>query len=63
MPEGSQIEEKLKDPISKKTSVQISHETRLKLAKLGMLSQTYDSLIVELIEHVWVCPKFWEDRI
>ena len=45
-----------------KTSVQITKETRLKLAKLGTLSSTYDSVINDLIDHAEKCQIFWNEE-
>jgi len=51
---------RLQDSKKTKTSVQISKQTRLKLAKLGTIASTYDSLINELVNHVTKCDRFWE---
>ncbi len=46
----------------KKTSIQISGQTRLKLIKLGTLASTYDSVINDLIEHCTKCDGWWENK-
>jgi len=45
-----------------KTSIQISTETRLKLANLGTLASTYDSVINDMIEHCTKCDQWWENK-
>ena len=38
-----------------KSSIQISHETKGKLAKLGTVDATYEHVIVDLIVHAEKC--------
>ncbi len=45
-----------------KTSIQISKETRLKLANLGTIGSTYDSVINDLMEHCTKCDSFWSEK-
>lgn len=42
-------------------TIQIKKETKYKLAKLGNLSDTYDSIINALLEHVENCHS-WQDQ-
>lgn len=44
------------------TSIQVKQETRKRLAKLGSLSETYDSVISGLLDHADQCDRFWEKK-
>ena len=45
-----------------RSSIQISTKTKEKIAKLGTISGTYESVIVEMLEHIKKCDQWWEDK-
>jgi hypothetical protein len=42
--------------------IQIKKNTKKRLAKLGIISQNYDDIVLALIKHAEVCDNFWNDR-
>jgi len=43
-------------------TIRISEITCNELKKLGAVSQTYDSIIQELIKHTTSCGRYWERK-
>ena len=44
------------------SSIQISHKTKARLGKLGTVTATYESVIVEMLEHLEKCDQWWAKR-
>ena len=44
------------------TTVRISGKAHEGLKKIGKKSDTYDDIILELLEHIETCDRFWETR-
>ena len=45
------------------TNIRISKKTKSQLEKLGKMRDTYDSVIVSLLEHTDKCDSFWVNKI
>jgi len=45
------------------TKITISKKTKSQLKKLGRMGDTFDSVIVSLLDHSNKCDSFWSDRI
>lgn len=48
--------------INRKTTIIVSQKTKLQLEKLGNMQDTFDSVIVSLLNHTDRCDSFWSDR-
>ena len=44
------------------TCISITRKTKNRLEKFGIKSSTWDSIIIELMNHVKKCDKFWVDK-
>jgi len=42
--------------------LRIRRNTKERLAKIGILTANFDSVIAEMLEHVERCDRFWVDR-
>ena len=42
-------------------SIRISMETKNRLARKGILTDDYDSVIKKILDHVESCDRFWEN--
>ena len=51
----------MKKPFKKEIN-EIRDETKARLRNLGKMGDTYDSVIISLIEHAENCDQFWSDR-
>lgn len=40
----------------------IKENTKVRLSKLGNITQDYEDVILQLIEHAEVCDRFWSDK-
>ena len=45
-----------------KTTIVVSKKTKSQLEKLGNMRDTYDSVIVSLLEHTDKCNSFWGEK-
>ncbi|MBI1829729.1 MAG: hypothetical protein HY222_00665 [Thaumarchaeota archaeon] len=52
----------LNNKTNNKTTIQLKKSTKIKLAKFGNLTSTYDSVISDLITHAKKCDLFWSKR-
>jgi len=49
-------------PKKEKMNVKIDNNTAQKLAKLGNMGETPSNLIKKLVEHAYICDKWWIER-
>jgi len=42
--------------------ITVSRKTKLQLQKLGNIGDSYESVIVTLLQHSDTCDSFWSDR-
>lgn len=47
---------------TQKTTIIVSKKTKLQLQKLGNIGDSFDSVIISLLEHSDKCDQFWSDR-
>jgi len=47
---------------SEKVSLKIRLSTKERLAKIGILTDNFDSVIADVLDHVEKCDRFWVDR-
>ena len=47
---------------NQKTVIVVSKKTKSQLEKLGNMRDTYDSVIVSLLEHTDKCNSFWGEK-
>ena len=45
-----------------RTKIEIHQKTKDELKKYGDKDSTWDQIIVELLNHVCVCDKYWENK-
>ena len=43
--------------------ITISRQTKAQLQRLGKIGDSYESVIVSLLQHSDTCDSFWSDRI
>ncbi len=44
------------------TTIRIAITTREELKKIGCKSDTYNKIILELLDHIQTCDNFWVTR-
>ena len=48
--------------IKNTTTIQLKRSTRERLASIGKMDQTFDSLIDEVLKHLEKCDRFWSEN-
>lgn len=46
-----------------KAKIEIHSKTKNELKKYGYKDYTWDQIIVELLNHVCVCDKYWDEKV
>jgi len=44
------------------TTVQLKRSTRDRLTSIGRKNQSYDNLIDEILKHIDMCDRWWDER-
>ena len=42
--------------------IKVSPQTKVRLTRYGNLDSSFDSVIVELLDHADLCDKYWSER-
>jgi hypothetical protein len=45
-----------------KTKIEICQKTKDELKKYGNKDSTWDQIIIDLLNHVCICDKYWENK-
>ena len=48
--------------LSMRSKIEIQQKTKDELKKYGDKDSTWDQIIIELLNHVCVCDKYWENK-
>ncbi len=43
--------------------IEIRQKTKYELKKYGAKDYTWDQIIVELLNHVCICDKYWDEKV